>query len=585
MVIENELDQQTQHDIISERKLRTTDEERLLEDAIDDGFMCVDLKVLERKLKAWHRLFSPAFDNNNNDNDNNYEPSSYNYTVTPYFAVKCNPDACVVEWLARTASMMNLPLGYDCASIAELELAKAQIQKYSLEETDGGIDKKKRNNIPTTRIVYANPQRAEADLMHALELFATTPSQSQSQSKELELWLTLDGVEEVYKIATARKLFLEKHHACDALRMPNVKIVLRIWVPDGHSQVPLGEKFGMRMEEIDNVVEACLNHGIIADDIIGISYHCGSGCSSVETYLEALEMGRKALTRIDDRLTRHYREEEEEETDIQEKKVQKLDESQQKQYKRHRCWLLDMGGGFPGIDGLDGDDNRFSADAKKEVKETTDTSMPATTQQTATTTTTTVADIAMAVRPVLQSLTNINDKDENDSSSLPLTLIAEPGRYFVEGAIALASRIYQKQQVNDPNDDSNKIREYRIPHGVQGVFKDVLLCGESFIPQPLQIIEGQSNDLDDPATHADDQQDSSKQESPPKLYLSRVLGPSGDDTEDVVCDSCLLPELDVGDWLVFDRMGAYTLSIASRAGRPVMRYVRGDSSSPLSSPM
>ena len=225
-----------------------------------------------------------------------------------------------------------------------------------------------------------------------------------------------------------------------------------------------------------------------------------------------------------------------------------------------------MGGGFPGIDGLDGDDGRFSANAKEEEKETTNTSMTATTQQTQTT----VADIAMAVRPVLQSLTN-NSKDENDSSSLPLTLIAEPGRYFVEGAIALASRIYQKGQVNDPNDDSNKIRVYRIPHGVQGVFKDVLLCGESFIPQPLRI-----NDLDDPTTTADDDpQDSST------LYLSRVLGPSGDDTaEDVVCDSCLLPELDVGDWLVFDRMGAYTLSIASRAGRPVMRYVQGDSSSP-----
>ncbi|OEU07889.1 hypothetical protein FRACYDRAFT_174417, partial [Fragilariopsis cylindrus CCMP1102] len=540
-VIENELDLQTQNDIRSERKLRTTDEERLLEDAIDDGFMCVDLKVLERKLIAWHRLFSPAFDNDNDhkniDDNNNNEPSDYNYTVTPYFAVKCNPDACVVEWLARTASRMNLPLGYDCASVAELELAKTQIQKYSLEGTADG-EKKNRKNIPTTRIVYANPQRAEADLMHALELFATTPSsQSQSQSKELELWLTLDGVEEVYKIATARKLFLEKHHAGDdnnssnsnaLLQMPNVKIVLRIWVPDGHSQIPFGEKFGMRMDEIDTVVEECLNHGILAEDIIGISYHCGSGCSHVETYLEALEMGRKALTKIDDRLTRHYRE--------------------HKQYKRHRCWLLDMGGGFPGRDGLDGDDGRFSANAKEKEKEITDTSVTATSQQTQTT----VADIAMAVRPVLQSLTT--SKDENDSSSLPLTLIAEPGRYFVEGAIALASRIYQKGQVNDPNDDSNKIRVYRIPHGVQGVFKDVLLCGESFIPQPLRI-----NDLDDdPTITADDhQQDSST------LYLSRVLGPSGDDTaEDVVCDSCLLPELEVGDWLVFDRMGAYTLSIA-----------------------
>ena len=47
------------------------------------------------------------------------------------------------------------------------------------------------------------------------------------------------------------------------------------------------------------------------------------------------------------------------------------------------------------------------------------------------------------------------------------------------------------------------------------------------------------------------------------------------DEQDVVCAKCQLPELQVGDWLVFDRMGAYTLSIASRTGRPVMRYVLG----------
>merc|ERR1712238_70155 len=119
-------------------------------------------------------------------------------------------------------------------------MAKVQIQKYSLEKTGDSYKINNQNNddddnnrifnkrnIPTTRIVYANPQRAEADLMHALELFATTkvnsekesddssrsPSVSSSlspfqQSRE-ELWLTLDGVSEVYKIAAARKLFLE----------------------------------------------------------------------------------------------------------------------------------------------------------------------------------------------------------------------------------------------------------------------------------------------------------------------------------------------------------------------------------------
>jgi len=567
------------HEIsIIENELTIEEISPLLEDAIDDGFMVVDLGVLEKKLKAWHLLFSPLLHNHNKYDNKNERSDSYDYTVTPYFAVKCNSDPIVVEWLARTASMMNLPLGYDCASIAELEMAKVQIQKYSLEKTGDSYKINNQNNdddddnrifnkrnIPTTRIVYANPQRAEADLMHALELFATMKVNSEKESDDSsrlplqqsreELWLTLDGVSEVYKIAAARKLFLEKHNT---LQIPKVRIVLRIWVPDKHSRVPLGEKFGMRMEEINNIVETCLKSEILAEDIIGISFHCGSGCSSVETYYEALEMGRKALLTIDNRLSQYYRKEEEEN---QKKIQQKLTESQ-KQYKRHRCWLLDIGGGFPGIDGLHGDDGRFSAISKEE--NATDLLKKTVTAQD---TQTTVADIAIAVAPVLQSLTNHKHKDE-DKDSLSLTLIAEPGRYFVEGAVALASRIYQKRQIttihtttdnNDNPNDPSEIREYRIPHGVQGVFKDVKLCGESFIPLPLQI-ERQSNE---------------RFPKPPQLYLSRVVGPSGDDIEDVVCESCLLPELDVGDWLVFDRMGAYTLSIASRAGRPIMRYVLG----------
>lgn len=151
----------------------------------------------------------------------------------------------------------------------------------------------------------------------------------------------------------------------------------------------------------------------------------------------------------------------------------------------------------------------------------------------------------------------------------------------MEGAFALVSRIYQKQLLPTPGcgaaSDDDGIRVYRIPHGVQGVFKDVLLCGESFVPQPLQTTMDDSQHKHKDGDDCNSSNSSGLCEEPcrPKLYGSRVLGPSGDDAEDVVCDSCMLPELEVGDWLVFDRMGAYTLSIASRAGRPVMRYVMG----------
>ena len=60
-IIENELNQcyESQGDN-SGSKDCSFERMELLEDAIDDGFMCVDLRVIERKLEVWHRLFSPS---------------------------------------------------------------------------------------------------------------------------------------------------------------------------------------------------------------------------------------------------------------------------------------------------------------------------------------------------------------------------------------------------------------------------------------------------------------------------------------------------------------------------------------------
>ena len=47
------------------------------------------------------------------------------------------------------------------------------------------------------------------------------------------------------------------------------------------------------------------------------------------------------------------------------------------------------------------------------------------------------------------------------------------------------------------------------------------------------------------------------------LYKCSIWGPTCDSI-DCVTPSALLPELDVGDWLVFENMGAYTLCAASQ---------------------
>lgn len=42
------------------------------------------------------------------------------------------------------------------------------------------------------------------------------------------------------------------------------------------------------------------------------------------------------------------------------------------------------------------------------------------------------------------------------------------------------------------------------------------------------------------------------------VFSSSLWGPSGDDLDQVV-EHCLLPELNVGDWLIFSQAGAYSL--------------------------
>merc|ERR1712071_144551 len=47
-----------------------------------------------------------------------------------------------------------------------------------------------------------------------------------------------------------------------------------------------------------------------------------------------------------------------------------------------------------------------------------------------------------------------------------------------------------------------------------------------------------------------------------KLYASTVFGPTCDSI-DVIARSVLLPQLDIGDWLYFQNMGAYTMAASS----------------------
>merc|ERR1711991_270986 len=47
------------------------------------------------------------------------------------------------------------------------------------------------------------------------------------------------------------------------------------------------------------------------------------------------------------------------------------------------------------------------------------------------------------------------------------------------------------------------------------------------------------------------------------LYRTRLFGPTCDSIDVLSAADCLLPELEIGDWLLFPQMGAYTVAAAS----------------------
>lgn len=157
--------------------------------------------------------------------------------VTPFFAVKCNPDPVVLRLLA------NIGIGFDCASHAEIET----ILKLGVEPN---------------RIIYANPCKASSFVRHA-------------HSKGVQM-MTFDNQDELDKVS--------RFH-------PNAQMVLRILTDDSGSLCRLGEKFGAPLDNVPNLLERAKKLNV---DVIGVAFHVGSGCSNPALYVDAV--GRAKTT-------------------------------------------------------------------------------------------------------------------------------------------------------------------------------------------------------------------------------------------------------------------------------------------------
>ncbi|EIE86937.1 hypothetical protein G6F46_004087 [Rhizopus delemar] len=185
--------------------------------------------------------------------------------IEPFFAVKCNPDPMVVKLLA------SLGLGFDCAS-------KSEIQQV----LDTGVE--------PSRIIYANPCKQASFIRYAAQ---------QNVSR-----MTFDNAEELYKI---KKLY------------PDAELVLRILTDDSNSLCQLGLKFGAPLDTVESLLKTAKELDL---NVVGVSFHVGSGCLDASAFGDAILRARRVF-----------------------------DQGEQMGFN---FTLLDVGGGFPGNDVKDG---------------------------------------------------------------------------------------------------------------------------------------------------------------------------------------------------------------------------------------
>lgn len=149
-----------------------------------------------------------------------------------FYAMKANPDENIIN------SLNNLNSNFDVASINEI------LQLIKL-------------GISPDRLIYANPVKSTESLLIAKENRVNT--------------LTFDCEQEIYKIAKF---------------IPNAKVLLRIKV-DTDAVINLNKKFGADVNNVINLLSIAKANGL---NPIGLSFHVGSNCSNVNTFINALNI-------------------------------------------------------------------------------------------------------------------------------------------------------------------------------------------------------------------------------------------------------------------------------------------------------
>jgi len=367
--------------------------------------------------------------------------------VEPHYAVKCNTDHMLLKLLAF------LGAGFDCASKQEIQTV-----------TELGVS--------PHRIIFANPCKQASNIKYAYK-------------KGVD-YMTFDNVDELYKIK-------ECH--------PNAKVVLRMITNDEGAVCQFSMKFGADIPTAYKLIKVANNLNL---DLVGVSFHCGSGQMNPETFSDSIMNARHLF----DYARENY------------------------DFKMH---FLDVGGGYPG----DSNGSELFNSISKEINRALEVYFP---------------------QRYFDELNGTGEKK--------LKVIAEPGRYYACSAFTLCTNVIAKRVMTSTEDqekeeqakianmdlvnikemdsefnvstdaiDTSKSIMYYINDGVYASFN--CLFYDHSIVEPILLGE--------------------KCKTGEKLHKSSIWGPTCDGLDLIVKENHI-PELSVGEFLAWKDMGAYTIS-------------------------
>jgi len=210
---------------------------RVTEGIEDASFLVTDLTPVVEQFDQWNRELP---------------------MVEPFYAVKCNPDPVIVRLLA------TLGCGFDCATKGEIEMVTNGLGD-ELSFAPRGIQHDK--------IVYANPAKFRSHLEFAAQTGVRRT--------------VFDGEDELYKLAAVNDTLPEGE---------KLELLLRITTDDAQSVCSFSNKFGCPVANGPDLLAIAQDLGL---NVVGVSFHVGSGCGDPNAYSTAFDHAAKLFEAAD----------------------------------------------------------------------------------------------------------------------------------------------------------------------------------------------------------------------------------------------------------------------------------------------